>query len=53
MTLHVGQSATRQLTLTAEHVRKYLQISGDYNPLHFDEAFARGPVSAGSSCRAG
>ena len=40
MTLHVGQSATRQLTLTAEHVRKYSEISGDFNPLHFDEAFA-------------
>ena len=41
MTLHVGQTATRQLTLTAEHVRKYSEISGDFNPLHFDEAFAR------------
>jgi acyl dehydratase len=42
MTLHVGQTATRQLTLTAEHVRKYAEISGDYNPLHFDEAFTAG-----------
>ena len=40
MTLAVGQTATRQLTLTAEHVRKYSEISGDYNPLHYDEAFA-------------
>ena len=37
---HVGQTDTRQLTLTAEHVRKYSDISGDYNPLHYDEAFA-------------
>jgi acyl dehydratase len=28
------------VTLTAEHVRKYAEISGDYNPLHFEEAFA-------------
>ena len=36
----VGQRATRRLTVTAEHVRKYSEISGDYNPLHYDEAFA-------------
>lgn len=40
MTVRVGQTATRTLTLTAEHVRKYSEISGDRNPLHFDEAFA-------------
>ena len=38
--LHVGQTASRQLTVTADHVRKYSEISGDYNPLHYDEAFA-------------
>jgi acyl dehydratase len=30
------------LTLTEEHVRKYAEISGDYNPLHFDAEFAAG-----------
>lgn len=39
MNLQVGQTATRRLTLSADHVRKYSEISGDYNPLHFDEAF--------------
>jgi len=28
------------LTLTAAHVRAFAEISGDYNPPHFDEAFA-------------
>jgi acyl dehydratase len=28
--------------LTAEHVEKYAEITGDYNPLHFDAAFAAG-----------
>ena len=42
MTLRIGQTATRSLTLTDEHVRKYAEISGDYNPLHFDAAFAAG-----------
>jgi acyl dehydratase len=40
MKLEVGQKASRSLTLTHEHVRKYYEISGDRNPLHFDEAFA-------------
>lgn len=42
MTLTVGQKARRSLQLTAEHVRKYAEISGDRNPLHFDEAFVKG-----------
>ena len=37
-----GQRATRSLTVTADHVRTYAELSGDYNPLHFDEAFAAG-----------
>jgi acyl dehydratase len=40
MAVTLGQRATRRLTLTTEHVRKYSEISGDYNPLHYDEAFA-------------
>ena len=40
MAVTVGQRATRRLTLTTDHVRKYSEISGDYNPLHYDEAFA-------------
>lgn len=39
MGLTVGQKAQRSLTLTDEHVRKYSEITGDRNPLHFDEAF--------------
>ena len=40
MSLIVGQRASRRLTLTAEHVQKFAEISGDRNPLHFDAAFA-------------
>ncbi len=37
--LEVGQTATRSLTLTAEHVQTYAELTGDHNPLHFDKAF--------------
>ncbi len=39
MQLTVGQKAVRSITLTAEHVRMYAEITGDHNPLHFDENF--------------
>ena len=42
MNLHVGQTARRSLTFTAEHVRAYSELTGDRNPLHFDEEFAAG-----------
>ena len=38
--LAVGQTATRSLEVTPEIVRLYADITGDRNPLHFDEAFA-------------
>ena len=40
MSLTVGQKARRSATLTTEHVRLYSEITGDYNPLHVDAAFA-------------
>jgi acyl dehydratase len=40
MNVQVGQKATRSITLTADHVQKYAEISGDRNPLHFEETFA-------------
>jgi len=36
----VGRKAERSLHVTAEMVRQYAAITGDYNPLHFDEGFA-------------
>lgn len=39
MKLFSGQKASRSLTLTADHVKTFAALSGDYNPLHFDESF--------------
>ncbi len=38
----VGARATWTRTLTSEDVEMFARISGDRNPLHFDEAFAAG-----------
>ncbi len=38
----VGQTATRSATFTADHVETYARLTGDRNPLHFDEAFTAG-----------
>ncbi len=40
MDLKVGQKANRSNTLTFDNVKTYAEITGDYNPLHFDEGFA-------------
>ena len=29
------------MTVTAEHIEAFAQLSGDRNPVHFDDAFAR------------
>jgi acyl dehydratase len=38
--LRAGQTASRSLEVTTEAVRAYAEITGDRNPLHFDEGFA-------------
>ena len=39
MQVSIGQKATRSITLTANHVKTFAELSGDHNPLHFDESF--------------
>ncbi len=40
MTVQVGDTAQRTLVLTRQHVQTFAELTGDFNPLHFDEAFA-------------
>ena len=37
----VGQSASFTKTFTEEDLRRFIEITGDVNPLHVDEEFAR------------
>ena len=39
MDVEVGQKATRTMKVDAAVVRAFAGITGDYNPLHFDEEF--------------
>ena len=44
--------ATFDLTITAEEVQRYGDVTGDHNPIHFDPAFAqaaglKGPIAHG------
>lgn len=41
MDLRIGQTARRTLAVTDEHVELFARLTGDRNPLHFDEDFAR------------
>jgi len=39
-TTHVGSSARRTRTVTSRDIELFTEISGDRNPLHYDEALA-------------
>ncbi len=38
--LSVGQQATREVTVSEAMIRSYAELTGDFNPLHFDADFA-------------
>ena len=40
MTLKIGDTFTVQKEVTDELIRKFADVSGDYNPIHLDEEFA-------------
>lgn len=41
MDLKIGDSFSTTREVTDELVRKFAEVSGDYNPIHLDEEFAR------------
>jgi len=38
----IGDAATRTKTITDEDIRAFAELTGDYNPVHLDDAYAKG-----------
>ena len=45
--IQVGQSASMEKTVTEEDVQAFGDSTGDHNPLHFDEDYARRTIFRG------
>ena len=45
--LKVGQSASYSRKITAKDIALFGEVSGDMNPLHFDEEYAKGTIFKG------
>ena len=45
--LHIGQFAEVTHTITEEDIQTFGDLSGDYNPLHFDEEWAKTTIFNG------
>ena len=45
--LQIGMSANTTRSVTEDDIVKFAEVSGDHNPLHFDEAFAAGTKFGG------
>ena len=41
MSLKVGDRFSTERTVTDELIRKFAEVSGDYNPIHLDDEFAK------------
>lgn len=41
MALQIGDSASLTKTITDDHVRAFADLTGDYNPVHLDDEFAK------------
>jgi 3-hydroxybutyryl-CoA dehydratase len=45
--LKVGQSATSQKTVTERDIQMFGEATGDFNPVHFDEEYAKNTLFRG------
>jgi 3-hydroxybutyryl-CoA dehydratase len=45
--LHVGESHTRDFHIDVETIEAFAKVSGDFNPIHMDEDFAKNTAFKG------
>ncbi len=45
--IEIGQSAEFVRKITEEDIKKFAELSGDYNPIHMDENFAKNTIFKG------
>ncbi len=53
MRLRAGETAARTVRITEEHIELFARLTGDRNPIHHDEAFARGTRFRGRIAQGG
>ena len=53
MNVSAGMTARRSMQVTVDQVNAYAAITGDFNPLHFDEAFAAKTKFGGLTAQGG
>jgi len=46
-TIRIGDKATVEKSITEEDVRVFARVSGDTNPVHLDEDYAKGTIFRG------
>jgi 3-hydroxybutyryl-CoA dehydratase len=42
--LEVGKTYEMKITITEQMVENFARATGDYNPIHMDEGYARGTI---------
>jgi len=45
--LKVGQTHESSVTITAEMIERFAEATGDHNPIHLDEEYAKGTIFKG------
>ena len=43
----VGMESTTEKTVTIEEIKRFAEVSGDFNPVHLDEEFAKKTIFKG------